>query len=273
MTVLRVYPSSQQEELPLAGFYLSLNLHRQVAQGDLLVYANFIASVDGRIAVHNSTTGEQEVPAAIANPRDWRLYQELAAQSDIMLTSARYFRQLAMGCAQDLLPVGTETAYADLRDWRRAECLQAQPDVAVLSRSLDVPLEALNKIRDRRVFVFTDQHADDRKVQLLQQHGVTVVVAGAEAVEGRELKAQLVSLGYRSAYMIAGPGVFRTLIQGGVMNRLFLTTRHTLLGGHDFQTLLDGELPQAERLHLMSLALDLDQDYGQSFAQYSCSKS
>jgi riboflavin biosynthesis pyrimidine reductase len=272
MTIQRLYPS-HPEEMPLAGFYLSLNLHRQAAQGDLLIYANFIASLDGRIAVHNSTTGEQEVPAAIANLRDWRLYQELAAQSDIMLTSARYFRQLAKGCAQDLLPVGTETTYADLRDWRKTEGLQAQPDVAVLSRSLDIPLDALDKIRDRRVLVFTDQHADDRKVQLLQQHGTTVVVAGAEAVEGGELKKELTAKGYRSAYMIAGPGVFRTLIQAGVMNRLFLTSRHALLGGHDFQTLLDGELPQAERLHLMSLALDLDQDYGQSFAQYSWAES
>ncbi|HKI62631.1 MAG TPA: dihydrofolate reductase family protein [Mariprofundaceae bacterium] len=271
MTVLSIYPSLHHpEELPLAGFYLSLNLHRQ---GDLLIYANFIASLDGRIAVRNSATGEQEVPAAIANPRDWRLYQELAAQSDIMLTSARYFRQLAKGRAQDLLPVGGETAYADLRDWRKTEGLREQPDVAVLSRSLDIPLEALEKIRDRKVYVFTDERADDRKVQLLQQHGMTVVVAGAKAVDGGELKRHISARGYRSAYMIAGPGVFRTLIQAGIMNRLFLTTRHTLLGGHDFQTLLDGELPQAERLHLMSLALDLDQSGGQSFAQYAWPES
>jgi len=268
MTVLNMLPQPPDER-PLQGLYLSLALHHQADAGDLLIYANFIASLDGRISVRNPGTGEQEVPAAIANPRDWRLYQELAAQSDIMLTSARYFRQLARGCAQDLLPVGNEPAYADLRDWREAAGLKAQPDVAVLSRSLDIPLAALDKIRERKVYVFTDQNADDKRVQALQQHGVTVLAAGTDSVDGRQLKDQLTARGYRSAYMIAGPGVFRTLIQAGVMNRLFLTTHHTLLGGETFQTLLDGNLHQSECLRLISLALDLGDPCGQSFAQYA----
>jgi len=268
MTVQHIYPPLQHAS-PLTGLYLSLNLHAQAKAGDLLIYANFIASLDGRIAVRNASTGEQEVPPAIANPRDWRLYQELAAQSDIMLTSARYFRQLAKGCAQDLLPVGHEPAYADLRDWRKAAGLKAQPDVAVLSRSLDIPLEALDNIRERKVYVFTDQYADDKRVQVLQQHGVAVLSAGIDSVDGRQLKDQLIAQGYRSAYMIAGPGVFRTLIQAGVMNRLFLTNHHTLLGGEAFQTLLDGNLHQPECLRLISLALDTGDQCSQSFAQYA----
>ena len=104
MTVLRLYPAPQQK-IPLKGLYLSLSLHRQAESGEVFIYANFIASLDGRISLLDAH-GEQGVPASLANKRDWRLYQELAAQSDIMLTSARYFRQLARGNAQDLLPVG-----------------------------------------------------------------------------------------------------------------------------------------------------------------------
>jgi len=267
MTVLRMLPAPQQE-LALAGLYLSLGLHRQAGQGELLVYANYIASLDGRIAVQNDQSGEYEVPAAIANPRDWRLYQELAAQSDIMLTSARYFRQLAKGCAQDLLPVGSGPEFSDLYDWRRAEGLKPQPDVVVLSRSLDIPASALEKIADRRVLVFTDEQASDKRAQTLEQAGASIIVAGKEAVDGMRLKAALIGLGYRSAYMIAGPGVFRTLLTAGVVDRLFLTTRHTLLGGKHVQTLLDGDLCRAERLRLLSLYHDVIDQPGQSFAQY-----
>jgi len=69
--------------------------------------------------------------------------------------------------------------------------------------------------------------------------------------------------------MIAGPAVFRTLIRAGVMNRLFLSTRYQILGGESFHTLMDGNLEQAEALHLLSLAVDLNAEYAQSFAQYA----
>ncbi len=267
MTVLRMIPSPQQQ-FALKGLYLSLELHRQADQGELLIYANYIASVDGRIAVQNNDSDEFEVPSAIANPRDWRLYQELAAQSDIMLTSARYFRQLARGCAQDLLPVGSAPEFSDLRDWREAEGLNAQPDVAVLSRSLDIPQAALGKIADRRILVFTDEQAADKPVQTLERAGVSVIIAGKDEVDGLRLKTALMDRGYRSAYMIAGPGVFRTLLIAGVMDRLFLTTRHTLLGGKHVHSLLDGDLSRAGQLRLLSLYHDLQDEPGQSFAQY-----
>ncbi len=267
MTVLRMFPGSRQE-LALQGLYLSLALHRQARSGDLFMYANFITSLDGRIAALHPESGEYEVPESIANARDWRLYQELAAQSDIMLTSARYFRQLAKGCAQDLLPVGTGPDFTDLRDWRKAEGLEAQPDVAVLSHSLDIPDQALKQLADRRVLVFTDEQASDRRVQLLEREGVNVMFAGKEGVDGGSVKSQLIKLGYRSAYMIAGPGVFRTMLIAGVLYRLFLTTRHSLIGGKQAHTLLHDNLQQAESLSLLSLYYDKTDTPGQSFAQY-----
>lgn len=105
MSVLRLYPAPP-EPTQLEGLYLKLNLHLQVEVGEILIYSNYIASMDGRISLRDTSTGRFIVPEAIANKRDWRLYQELAAQSDVMITSARYFRQLAKGEAQDLLPVG-----------------------------------------------------------------------------------------------------------------------------------------------------------------------
>lgn len=272
MSVLRVYPPPQQK-LPLRGLYLDLRLHQRAAKGQLFIYANFIVSLDGRISLPG-VGGEQVVPAALANKRDWRLYQELAAQADIMLTSARYFRQLVKGCAQDLLPIGKQPEYADLAAWRRAEGLQAQPDVAILSRSLDIPRSALDGLRDRRVLVLTGNDAAQGRIAELSASGVRVLRSQEKEIDGAALRRLLVAEGYRSAYMIAGPEVHRSL-HGGGPDMLFLSQRHCLLGGDDFRSILQGRLDRPVELQLESLYLDEaafpDRSGGQTFACYTLS--
>ena len=270
MTVLQLYPPPQRK-MSLNGLYLGFRLHREAAEGELLVYANFIASLDGRISLPG-TDGEQEVPASLANKRDWRLYQELAAQADVMLTSARYFRQLAKGNAQDLLPVGNEPEYADLAAWRLDEGLKAQPDVAILSRSLDIPQVALDKVCDRRILVLTGSDAPQDRVSELEERGVRVLCSDDQQVDGSTARSLLAAEGYRSAYMIAGPEVHRTLLNGG-LDRLFLTQRHRLLGGNDFRSIMQGNLDKPVDMELRFLCLDeqsyLNERGGQSFACYA----
>jgi riboflavin biosynthesis pyrimidine reductase len=270
MTVLRVYPAPQQQTA-LSGLYLGLNLHRQAADGDILIYSNFITSLDGRISMRESESGEYIVPESIANKRDWRLYQELAAQSDVMLTSARYFRQLAEGKAQDLLPVGAAPEYADLLAWRGEQGLKRQPDVVVLSNSLDIPVKAIEKVQGRSVMVLTSQQADRKKVELLQSCGVMVFMVGEKAVEGLALRKFLIRQGYRSAYMIAGPQVHRTLIADQVLDRMFLSTHFSLLGGDAFHTILEGDIEDVAQLELRALYLDQLASATQFFAYYALS--
>lgn len=265
MSLTRLLPTPS-ERIPLEGAYLDLDLHRQAPEGDILIYANYIASVDGRIALRDAATGEFAVPAAIANTRDWRLYQELAAQAEVMIVSARYMRQLAKGTAQDLLPVGEGPAYRDLRDWRAAQGLAPQPDVVVVTASLDIPGAALDRISDRRVVVAVPSGADAARLGALAARGVESVVAGEGRVEGASLRRALIGLGYRSAYMIAGPGVFRMLLADTAVDRLFLSTRHRLLGGRDFSSILDADLPAPVRLSLNALYLDGEGE--QHFADY-----
>ncbi len=266
MSVLRLFPEPA-ERLALEGLYLGLNLHRQAEVGDVLIYSNFIASLDGRISLHNADTQDYEVPAAIANKRDWRLYQELAAQSDVMITSARYFRQLAAGRAQDLLPVGEGPGFDDLAVWRQQQGMKPQPDVAIISRSLDIPLQAIESLDGRRILIVCSEDADPGRVHELQAAGAKVLFAGKKSVEGGLLRQRLIEAGYRSAYMIAGPEVHRTLLSASAIDRLFLTTHMSLLGGSDFHTLLEAALPETVRPALQSLYYDSGE--GQFFSQYS----
>jgi len=269
MSVLRLYPLPAGQT-SLEGLYLGLNLHRQAADDDVLIYSNYIASMDGRISLRDTNTGQFIVPETIANKRDWRLYQELAAQAGVMITSARYFRQLAKGEAQDLLPVGQAPDYADLLDWRHAQGLDSQPAVAIVSNSLDIPAAALDVVYGRDIYVFTTEQADSKWEMALKRHGAHVIHAGgSEGVNGGTLRRQLAGLGFSSAYMIAGPQVHGTLIRAGALDRLFLTTHHTLLGGGAFHTILQGELAAPAQLELKSLYLDAEPENQQMFAQYS----
>ncbi|HID35798.1 MAG TPA: pyrimidine reductase [Ghiorsea sp.] len=251
----QVYPKCDVSR-PLEGAYLALNLHQQAAEGDVLVYANYIASLDGRIALFDEVLGEYTVPKSIANGRDWRLYQELAGQADVMLTSARYFRQLAEDKAQDLLPVGSGEKYVDIKAWREKQGLKAQPDVMVLSHSLDIPLKALAKVQDRQVIVLTSSQ-DEAKVDALKQAGVQVLQTND--VTGQFVRQALIDLNYRSAYLIAGPQVHSTLMADSCVDELFLTTHFTLLGGTKVSGLVDANLPQAQSMRLLSAYLDADQ--------------
>lgn len=269
--LLQLYPPPTAR-LPLARLYLEHPLHRIVDDSAPLVYSNFITSLDGRIALPRAGQDSYGVPPAIGNARDWRLYQELAAQSDLLITSARYFRQYAAGEAQDTLPVGACERFADLRAWRLEQGLSAQPDIAVFSASLDIPHTALDAYRTRRVHVLTGSEADPARMAALREHGVEVHCAGAgTSVDGGQAIQLLQQLGYRRLYVIAGPSVFYTLVRAGVLQRLYLTLAHRILGGEDFDSLTWGsELQPAPQPRLRSLFYDAyaPDDAGQLLACY-----
>ncbi len=260
----QLYPSCAEPSL-LKGIYLKLNLHQRAKAGDVFIYANYISSLDGRISLFDKKEDEYTVPPSIANARDWRLYQELAGQSDMMLTSARYFRQLAKGKAQDLLPVGLSPNFEDIKQWREQQGLKAQPDVLILSDSLDIPLAALRSLSDRKTIVLTKTQANQDKVQQLETCGVQVIQA-ATAVTGQFVRQSLIALGYQSAYMIAGPKVHHTLLVDGCVDELFLTSHFSLLGGQAFHSILEDDMPVN---HMKLLSLYLDEQEGQMFQRFA----
>ena len=129
------------EATPLAGLYLSHDVRRQAAAAARpFVYANFVTALDGRIAIPDEKQGGLKVPGSVANDRDWRLFQELAVQADVIITTGRYLRDYGAGKAQEIFRVHDDPAFADLAEWRRARGMSPQPDLAVVSRSLDFPI-------------------------------------------------------------------------------------------------------------------------------------
>jgi riboflavin biosynthesis pyrimidine reductase len=270
--VLELYPDPGRQHT-LKNLYLDQLSELPAAPAEPFFYSNFIASLDGRIALPGEHRHSHQVPPAIANARDWRLFQELAAQADLLITSARYFRQAADAEAQAELPVGLSAEFDDLRAWRLAKGMSPQPDIAVFSASLDIPVTALEYYSDRRVFVITGAQSDPAKRQQLSSiaHVEIMDCGQGERVDAGPLRTMLGRQGYRRIYAIAGSSVLHTLVSGNALDRLYHTTAHCLLGGTEFDTFVWGkQLQPAFSLPLRALYLDTSSPpgSGQTLAVY-----
>jgi riboflavin biosynthesis pyrimidine reductase len=270
--VIQLYPLPGQER-PLTGLYLAHDL-RQYSEtfGRAFVYSNFVTSLDGRIAIPHPTRQGLMVPPQIANERDWRLFQELAVQADILITSGRYLRDYADGRAQEILRVHDDPHFADLQEWRVARGLPPQPDLAVLSGSLDFPIPAALTASGRSVFVFTVRQADPARLEAVAAQAGKVMLAGETTIDGKQLVQNLTELGYRTIYSATGPKVMHLLLAGNVLDRLYLTYANRLLAGWSYATIVDGAmLEPAIGMKLNTIYYDphgLD-GLGQLFVSYS----
>lgn len=269
-TVRQLYPDSREHSL--RGLYLAHRLHELGRPGLPFVYANFVSSWDGRIALRDARGGEGRLPEALTSASDFRLLLELHAQADCLITHGGYMRAIAQRRLDDLLQVGTIKGHEDLAAWREAQGLASQPAVCIASGSLDFPFPESVRRHGQPVFIATGRSAAPVRLRQLERQGYEVVIAGGGSwVEGRSLVDALALRGYRSAFLLAGPRMLETMLRDGVLSRLYLTLIHRLLGGEHFHSLIEGpELHGTGRLKLAALYLDsgLPDGTGQFFAQF-----
>ncbi|MFC2053511.1 RibD family protein [Chloroflexota bacterium] len=261
-SIIRLFPLPNVE-LPLKGLYLSHNLRdKKRDSGESFVYSNYVTSLDGRIAVPHPTKAGMVVPDQITNPRDWRLFQELAVQADILITSGRYLRDYAEGRAQEILRVYDDPQFTDLKDWRTERALSPQPDLAVISGSMDFPVPPGLIQGDRKIVVITTSRAAPGRIEKLESQTGKVIIAGEGSVNGFRLVQSLLEMGYRIIYNTTGPKVMHLLLAAGVLDRLYLSFVNRLLGGSPFSSIVEGGLlePPADfilnTIHLDPHALD-----------------
>jgi riboflavin biosynthesis pyrimidine reductase len=274
--MLRLYPGPPQEA-PVAGTYLAQALHRLGSAAQPFVYADFVSSLDGRIALDDPDHGGSRLPAALRSDNDFRLLLELEAQADCLITHGGYLRAIAAGRLSDILQVGTRAGTEDLAQWRRANGLAPQPAVAIASASLDFPIPPSLAQHGQRVLIATGAAAPASKVARLRAQGCEVIVTGqGKHVEGGPLTRALGAHGFRSLFLLAGPRMLETMLRDRVLARLYLTIAHCLLGGTAFHSLIAGrELGPAGRLLLSSLHYDAaaPAGVGQWFAQFEAPRA
>lgn len=261
----------------MRGLYLTLDLHRRGTAQCPFVYANFLTSLDGRIALEDAE-GRAYLPRSLTTPDDFRLFLELAAQADCLITHGGYLRALADGRLGNILQIGLDPPHQDLISWRREQGLAPQPAIVIASASLDFPMPESIARYGQACYVATGKRADPERIDHWRRRGCEVLIAGEGAmVEAQPLIAQLGERGYRSIYLIAGPHMLDTVVRQGCLALLFQTITHQLLGGESIRTLLPGaEMGVLGHLKLISLYYDSSapQDTGQWFAQFqNCRRS
>jgi riboflavin biosynthesis pyrimidine reductase len=269
MTIQQLFPTINKRPLP--NLYLSHNLRQYAAQSKRpFVYANFVQSVDGRIAIPHPTKPGMMVPQNIANERDWRLFQELAVQADLIISSGRYLRDWADGRAQEILRVD-DPAFAYLRAWRQAQGLSPQPDIAIISSSLNFPIPETLTANGRRVIIFTTANPDPARVAEIEAQAGNLFVVGEKSVSGKQLVQKMAELGYQTVYSAAGPRILHLLLAESVLNRLYLTQVSRLLSGSPFSSILEGELLETAvnlKLHTLYHDPEAVQGLGQLLLAY-----
>lgn len=225
--------------MALEGLFLRHDLQRFGDAETPYLYTNFISSLDGRISHPDPDSGLRRVPPAIANPRDWRLFLELAVQADVVLTTARHLRAVAGERAAFL--GGSETSL-DLICWRRERGLADLPTVAAVSERLDVPAETLLGRYRWPLLLLTSELAPAEKAARLETEGARVVRAGpGPGLRGEAITGALAREGFSRIYSIGGPRLLQTLLSAGVVSRLYLTLATLVLGGLEYDTLTHGE--------------------------------
>ncbi len=272
--VLPLYPEPGPAQ-SLKGLYLSHRVHELGSVQSPFVYANFVSSLDGRIALVEADKAESKLLEGLTSSNDFRLFQELQAQADCLVTHGGYLRALAQQRLGNVLQVGASGDGAELIEWRRKNGLTEQPAVVVASGSLDFPVPESIEAHGQPLYIATGKGADRARVQALRDQGFKLIFAGnGRMVEAAPLVRAVGELGYKCLYLLTGPHMLDTMLRDGRLARLYLTLTHRLLGGEQFHTMIPGSpLGAAGRLKLRTLYYDEGKSdgCGQWFAQFDCS--
>lgn len=272
-SIFRLYPPPY-ESVPLRGLYLREALHQRGSSKRPFVYANFLTSLDGRIALEDAK-GELYLPKSLTTPDDFRLFLELQCQADCLITHGGYLRALHDGRLGNILQIGAHELGSDLLEWRVNQGLPPQPAIVIASASLDFPMPDSIREHGQACFIATGEGADPARVAYWRGLGYEVIFAGqGRMVEGELLTRRLGELGYRTIYLVAGPHMLDTMVRGSRLSLLFQTITHQLMGGEVFSSLVPGpELGPFGHLRMASLYYDpaAPTGAGQWFAQFECS--
>jgi riboflavin biosynthesis pyrimidine reductase len=250
LKVLELFPNAGVER-DLDGLHLSHDLRSRPGSASPFVYSGFISSIDGRIGIENSTGA----PRALRNDRDWRLFQELMTQADVVLVSGRYVRDVERGAAKNIIPDPSDPEVSDLIQHRLGQGLPPRPAVAVVTRGGDFDPVVAAGLSDR-VIITHGAQVDAETSQSWARAGLDSTYVGTDGgVDVSLLIESLTVRGHTLVFSAAGPKVLAMLMPA--LDALYVTLGSQLLGGRSFTTILDGdELVPSKGFTIRSVYLD-----------------
>ena len=195
-----------------------------LAFADSSVYATFVATLDGVVAIPSVPRSNELVAAD--NDADRFLMGVLRALADVVLIGAGVVRESPGSTwrAEQIYPPACN-AYAELR---AGLGLSPAPEIAILCGWGHVDPEH-PVLRDRAVVLTSDRGASRLEGQLPDSAAV-VSLGRPLRFSGTEIIDALRARGHRRILSEAGPHTFGTLLRAQVVDELFLTTSPLLAG-------------------------------------------
>jgi riboflavin biosynthesis pyrimidine reductase len=205
---------------------------------DSSVYANFVATLDGVVAIPSVPRSNELV--AGDNDADRFLMGVLRALADVVLIGAGVLRESPRSTwrAEQIYPPASD-AYADLR---AGLGLPPAPEIAILCGWGHVDPE--HPVLRGRTLVLTSDRGAERLEGRLPETAEVVSLGRPLRFSGDVIVDALHARGHRRILSEAGPHTFGTLLRAQVVDELFLTT----------SPLLVGDVGQGSRLHLVESA-------------------
>jgi riboflavin-specific deaminase-like protein len=183
------------------------------------LYLNFVASADGRAAFQGRTAG-------LGSEADTRMLTELRAVAEAVLIGTATIR--AEG-------YGRLVRHAERVARREAAGMAVTPTAVLIARSFDVPWGAkLFEADDQPVIVYTGASGEPPDV------AAPVEVVRMEDPTPGAVMADLRARGVRSLLCEGGPTLTSALLEGDVVDELFLTISPLLTGEHAAPRIVEG---------------------------------
>lgn len=221
-------PLTLLEARPGASMPLPPELERLYGGGLALpercLYTNFVASVDGVVAIPGLPGSNALIAGGSA--ADQFVMGLLRAAADVVLIGSGTLHASARGRwrPETVFP-SAAGAYATLR---AALGLEPHPRVAIVTASGAIPLEH-PVLRDRPL-VLTNGQGASRLAGVLTPQVEVVALPGDAAVDVRSAIESLRGRGYRRILSEAGPHLFGSLVAADLVDTLFLTVSPLLAG-------------------------------------------
>lgn len=199
------------------------------------VYANFVSSLDGVVALAGAGESGQRVSGG--SEPDRFLMGLLRATADAVLIGAGTFRKIARALwhAEDIYPPAAEL-FAELRAQLG---LRRHPLLVVVTASGEIDPQQ-PALRDALIVTTP---AGEARLRGTLPPGARVVAPDAARVSPRVLLDLLHADGLQAILTEGGPSVLGELLEAGLVDELFLTTAPRLFGrapGDGRKSLVDG---------------------------------
>ena len=174
--------------------------------------------MDGRIALEYVSLGTTYIPKHITTASGFRLFMELHAQADCIITNGGYMRALG----EDRLGNILQVRHQDLLEWRRHNDLNGHPAVIIASASRNFPMHKSLHEHAQKVYIGTAKNAGPDRIRYWRDLGYPILITTGKdrMAQGASLIHALPGLGFKSIYLIAGPQMLDTMVRDKQLSRL-----------------------------------------------------